>query len=197
MVAVTEPGWTMTDGKDGQVYILADALSSDMPNYQRGGSVTLNFLFQEGGRYDAERGMTYGNEDVPEDAGTGGTYGGAPPSAAGGTYGTAGDYTAVGRYEAAREYLDYAGTVRTGTSLDGTPYYRESAGQSVNSHVLAFEPLADIPALNGFWGIVAGGDDPTADPPAMYELEFEVFVLAERSEYESRSAVANAFEVNP
>lgn len=191
----TEPAWRLTDGKDGQVYILADALSSEMPNYTRGGSVTLNFLFQQGGRYDSARGLTYGDDDATsERESTGATYGGTQGAA----YGTAGGYTAVGRYEAAREYLDYAGTVRSGTSLDGVPYYRESvSAASVSSHVLAFEPLADIPALNGFWGVVSGGDDPTADPPAMYELKFEVFVLAERDEYESRSAVAAAFEVNP
>ena len=190
----TEPAWRLTDGKDGDVYVLADALDGDVPDYQRGGSVTLNLLFFEGGRYDAPRGMVYGG---PASGDAGGLYGGPTVLDHGGTYGTVGGYSGVGRYEQAREFLDYAGTVRTGTSLDGTPYYRESAGQSVESHVLAFEPVADVPGLNGFWGVVEGGSDPSSDPPAMYELEFEVFVLAERDEFESRSAVASAFEVNP
>jgi hypothetical protein len=194
----TEPAWRLTDGKDGDVYVLADALDGEVPNYQRGGSVTLNLLFFEGGRYDADRGMTYGDTDAASGAeGTGGTYGQVAPSAAGRTYGTDGTLSGVGRYEQAREYLDYAGTVRTGTSLDGTPYYRESAGTSVASHVLAFEPLADVTGVNGFWGVVTGGNDPSANPPAMYELEVKTFVLAERDEFESRSAVAAAYNETP
>ena len=194
----TEPAWRLTDGKDGDVYVLADALDGPVPDYQRGGSVTLNLLFFEGGRYDGNRGMTYGDTDADTGAdATGGTYGQVSPSAAGRTYGTDGTLSGVGRYEQAREYLDYAGTVRTGTSLDGTPYYRESATASVASHVLAFEPLADVAGVGGYWGVVTGGSDPSADPPAMYELEVETFVLAERDEYESRAAVAAAYEETP
>lgn len=195
----TEPAWRLSDGQDAGVNILADAMSQDVPEYRRGGETQFSFLFREGGRYDDDRGMTYGDTDTGGTSGTGGSYGQGERTAAGAAYGSAGGYTAVSRYERLRKYLDYAGVVRTGTTFDGVPYYRESVPDvaGVDSHVLKIEPVADIPALDGLWGVVIDGNDPTQDPPGMYELDLTVFVLAGADEFDRRSAVAAAFETLP
>lgn len=100
------------------------------------------------------------------------------------------------RHETLREYLDYAPTVITKRALDGTAYYREVAADD-QSLLMSFEPSSylDSRGIHGLWGVVVGGRDVTEEPRVNMRLELEVFLLAESSEFASRSDVESAREV--
>lgn len=100
------------------------------------------------------------------------------------------------RYEKLREYGDYAGSMTVNKSINGVPNYSERvpADAPVDSLVLDFQPGSSHTSLPGFWGIVKRMSDPSRYPEDMAVLEVQVVVLAELSEYSTRSDVASDLE---
>jgi len=101
-------------------------------------------------------------------------------------------------YEAILAYLDYAGEsiVRYGRTDRGEPWYRERlpANAPVESLVVPIEAPDDSDADRSLWGIIVDGED-QSDPVAdLYRIDLSVVVLAPRSAFDDRAAVAAAFE---
>jgi hypothetical protein len=100
-------------------------------------------------------------------------------------------------FETLRGYLDYIDAVATTVGLDGTPYYKELHSQA-ESLLLLIEPTgADVdPSATGIWAVLVGGDDEhdTVNDDH-FAIVIEVFVLAERADYDTRSQAKTAHEV--
>lgn len=147
--------------------IIADGYLGPTPTMSRGETITLEFRF-------SGRGSTPSYGD---------TY-------ATGEYG--GSYSGRAAYLELRQYLDYATdqTVQTGLTDRGVPWVRERLPDRapVDSLIVPIEPGEDILDAEGLWGAIVGGDDPS-EPPGARQLSFEVVVLAELAEYDTRQAL--------
>lgn len=169
-----------TDRADGG--IIANGVEEDMPEYQRGGDLTLTFLFWDDAGMTGQAGLLFGDPDH------GGTFGGDH----GGTFGVDDDQgTHMDRYREARQFLDYAGSATVKQAMNGKPHYVERlpADAPVDSLVVAVEPGPGLEATNGFWGVVMGGDDSTRFVRDMAALQIDFKVLAERDDYLTRSDI--------
>lgn len=184
--------WKIHGRKDGSpVEIFAQGENTDMPEYTRGDTVSLEFVFWADSRYSAANGATYGGT-------TGFTYGGGT----GAQYGIAGATQFLGhidRYEALREFGDYAGAAQAETALNGDVWFTEfiAADAPVDSLVLALEPGVELTATPGIWGLVESVDDATVYPESVAYLSMTVTVLAELTEYDSRTAMENDLKQTP
>lgn len=94
------------------------------------------------------------------------------------------------------QYLDYAGAVATGEDGAHVPWYRSQLDSraDVGSLVLGIEPSSDIEdrSVTGLWGVVTGGRDVRNSTLTNWQLELEVFVLAEYREHSDRAAMESA-----
>lgn len=170
------------DRSDGG--IVANAVAEDMPEYTRGEDLTLTFLFWDDAGMTHQAGFTLGDTD-------GATLG----DQWGGVLGADDDFaTHIDRYEAARQYLDYAGSASVNQAITGQPHYTERlpSGAAVSSIVVKLVPGPGLESTNGIWGIVMGGDDSTRFPRDMASLRMRFTVLAEASEYDTRSDIQSA-----
>jgi len=174
--------------------IIADGLVDSFPQYQRGETTTLRFLFRSGSSYGAtaagDDGWTYGNDPATSDGGDdhGATWGGQHGALFGPADKSNDD---VERYRQLREYLDWAGASATGESYASVPWYREQlpSRADVASEVVAIEPPPALAnELPGLWGLIVGGSDDSQRPGATI-VSLDVLVLAERDEYDDHSAL--------
>lgn len=187
--------WRVTDGTDGEVQIFPNALIGEVPDVRPGKEITLTYAFIEGRLGVNTAGGQYGaNTQAVE----GTRYATLDASDAGALYGATTTVPGVESYSRLKRYPT-TGTVAVGTALDGEPYYRETlpSDAEITSRVLQFEPFADLDGITGLWGLVSGYEDVSANVPAFYELELDVYVLAESGDYSARSDVIAEYEATP
>jgi hypothetical protein len=179
---MVDTSWRIRTKANGE--IIADALVESMPQYRRGEQTSMTFLFARGTYGATGDGWTYGGTE-------GATWGGAN----GAVFGAADETNAhIERYRQLREYLDWAGAVAFGRSLDRVPWYREQlpARANVSSEVVALEPSPDLEdRVPGLWALIVGGRDETTLPGADHRITLDVIVLAELDEYADHTAVEN------
>lgn len=101
---------------------------------------------------------------------------------------------ARGRYQQVRDRLRYANddAVVTDTTMDGTPWFRESHGHE--TLLVKAAPGRDLGTYPGFWGVIVGGGDQTVDPRIVARVEVEVFVLAPLETYDTPADVRAVHE---
>lgn len=107
--------------------------------------------------------------------------------------GSRSDYTTVRKYV---RLGNRPGAASTTPGLDTTPFYRELHDDANLDLLVSLEPTgAALPSdVDGLWGVIVGGSDATNNVRTRYELELELFVLAELSDYGTRSAAEDAHE---
>ena len=118
----------------------------------------------------------------------------SPTRTRGGTVSMSFDFDTVHAYDDIAQYLEYAGSVATGTLKDGTPWYRELHAESNQSLLLGFEPNPDIPTVDGLWGVLLSGEEQSRIPPADLRLTVEVFYLAPFPDHADLTAVRTVYE---
>jgi hypothetical protein len=163
--------------------ILVDALLDEIPEYRRGETRSFTLSFRTERYTYPSGGFRYGNE----------VWGNA-------VYDEGSGSGSLNRYTAARQYLDYAGSVATGTDVDNVPWYREQQPPraTVDSPLVALVPSPELRAtaeIQGVWGVIVDGADESLPALSSFELTFEVFVLAEYADYADRAAVETEFHV--
>lgn len=100
------------------------------------------------------------------------------------------------RHDNLLEYIEYANgpPVKTGISYHGVPYYREDVPNraSIDTFVVDVVPGSGVD-LDGFWGVVTGGEDTRSTSGVVRRLRLDAFILAKYSEYDSKSDVQAEF----
>lgn len=118
----------------------------------------------------------------------------------GNTYGS-GDYGSgiygqpKAAYKTVENLIDAAGPAAAGANLDGSAWYvdRVRGNAQVDSLLISVEPV-NMPEMDGFWGLVTGGDNATTLVNSFAPLTLEATVLARYDEYANRTAVENALK---
>ena len=101
-------------------------------------------------------------------------------------------FDATADYETVRDYLEFAGTASTGTTIEGVPYYRElHTGPSL---AMGISPTSTMPATPGFWGLLVGGTEDPRLPPAILRLELEFLYLAPYADHADLADVKSTYE---
>lgn len=97
------------------------------------------------------------------------------------------------RYDAIKDYLAYAHTVRHGVDAEGEVWFRldTNTNDPVESHVVSVDPGEDVD-VEGFWGLVVGGDPQSDGPWDVKPLDLELVYIAPLSDYADRDAVESA-----
>lgn len=185
-----DTSWTITTKRHGD--LTADAITADWPTATRGSTVLLQLWFDEAGSTDAqplivEDGESYTvataeTRPYVRTAGSGTITVNAPLTI---------DPTAGGLYQLL-QYLDYADAAAYGESQSHRPWYHEQLPTAakrdptnIESIVLGFNPpeFQRQRGIPGLWGLVVGGADRRNSALTNWQLELEIFVLAERHEY--------------
>lgn len=204
---MTDTTWEIVTRGHGTLTV--SAITSDWPTLRRGSTQPIRLWFENPGSNtvnplvvgDGETHTVTGDE----------TYTYAQTQGTGQINVTTGTLTLTGRtdaYELLAQYLDYAGAAVTGLSQSNVPWYvdqlpakaktsfAEGGHTAIRSLAMGFNPSSDIQDRNvdGFWGVVVGGADVRNAPLTNYQLEFEVFVLAEFDEYDSHGEMADNHE---
>jgi hypothetical protein len=182
---MTDHTWTI----DG---IEADHRVGTTPTLTRGGTVQFEFVFEK--RVTATRsheltasGTSYGTAG----ASYGNAYGGVTSRSLNTTTTTTNDYDPA--YYNLREYLEFVNgdPVDVGTTDRGVPWVRERLPNraSVDSLIVPIESTDAAEDVDGVWGAIVGGEDQSETPTPMRRLSLDVFVLADVTEYDTRSAL--------
>ena len=190
--------WTITTKSNGD--ITADALTADWPTVTRGSQARLRLWFdnpdsegslivEDGESVTVSSDTTVRRVRV-EDNGTLTVADGVTL-----TVDEGGLYSLL-------QYLDYADAAAYGAdTIDHRPWFREQlptkASQSptnITSLILAFEPNGELKdrSVTGLWGLVTGGTDARNATLTNWQIELDVFVLAEREEYATHSDIESA-----
>lgn len=185
--------WTIHERTDT---FTADALTADWPTVTRGETVTLRFWFDSDNTDDTL--LVEDGESYTVGAGDTETYQRVIVED-GGTLTVNGTLNATedGLFRLL-QYLDWAGAVATGQGENHVPWYRDQLpGGYVPTLALGFEPHGDLQerSVTGLWGVVVGGSDERNAPLTNWQVELDVFVLAEFREYSDHSAVEAALSV--
>jgi hypothetical protein len=97
----------------------------------------------------------------------------------------------VSHYNDLREMGRYTNgsTVDTGVDIRGKPWYRERLHPSGNfsSTLVKLVPSSNVGNLRNYWAVITDVSDTTRYVGSGERLEVELFVLAEGSEYPSRT----------
>lgn len=92
-----------------------------------------------------------------------------------------------------QDFLDYSDAAAYGTSQNHRPWYREQlpADATVASIVLGIEPTQDLKdrGITGVWGIVVSGSDLRNSTLTNWQIDLELFVLSEFSEYSDHADI--------
>lgn len=98
------------------------------------------------------------------------------------------------RYNQIRDRVESTGggSVTTGTSEDGTPYFRENHGDE--TLLVRVEPGRDMRDTRGVWAVVVGGEDLSSTPGTWRRYAVDVYVLAQLNEYDTAAAVREVHE---
>lgn len=181
--------WTVDpDPSGGDPPIWVDGVDGNMPEYRRGKEIDLTFLLWD----STLNGRTVPNNSGGTLSGAGGfTWGGA----GGATYGSTPsnpDYKT--RYNRLRKYGEYAGAAAHGTSANHRPWYREQLPPSapVDSIVVAIEPGQAIEDTPAFWALLTDITDDTDLMQNYARVTFRAVMLAEVSEYPTKSGLESA-----
>lgn len=189
---MTATDWTITTKSNGD--ITAEALTADWPTVTRGSRARLRLWFdnpdsegslivESGESHTVPSGTTETYRRIRlEDTATVTLEDNANLRQEPG-----GAYTLL-------QYLDYADAAAYGTGINNQPWFHNQLPASygdVQSLVLAFEPNGDLKdrSVTGLWGIVTGGSDARNATLTNWQIELDVFVLAERDEYATHSDI--------
>lgn len=107
------------------------------------------------------------------------------------------DHTAS--YNALREFGRYSNeSVDTGQDIRGRTWYRERTHPyaDFSTTLVKLTPGADVGNLQSYWAVVVGTTDDTRFVGAGERIEAEFFILAEGSEYNTRSDVETALKAD-
>jgi len=170
--------WTIrtSDGRS----IVANRARNNLPEYRRGGTVSIEFTFDD-------------REDVTSDTGAEYNYSEYGRF----TYSSSGELRGFKAYESLREYGDYAGAVAFGTDINGLPWYREQVPvkSNVESLVVNVVPGAEVRGkVSGIWALILGVTDETTPPLNYHVLDVEFGILAKSSKYDGISEVKTKLE---
>lgn len=103
------------------------------------------------------------------------------------------------RFDTLADYLEYdtENTLYYGTTDEGEPWFREDVPDfhPVDTYLVEVSHGADIETERNAWVLITGGENVTpSSVGGVRSVELDLFVLAERDEYEERAAVREAFE---
>ena len=100
-------------------------------------------------------------------------------------------------YNRLLDFIRYSGdeVVRRGTTDRGVPWFRERLPDAapVETLVVAIDVPEDYPERRSHWGIIIGGQDNSVGSADYRRVDLDVFVLADRDEFDDRSDVVAAF----
>lgn len=99
-----------------------------------------------------------------------------------------------------QDYIEYAGSYSTISSLNGKVYYRENVPDlaDVDSIVLGIEPNTDINSKDvfGIWGILDSATDNRPRALTTNQMGLNVFVLAQYSDFADHTALESELQMN-